>query len=185
MGEFCFNHFPAKLSFTPWSPEPSECLPVNLKDQIYSLCKKVNTHTQTQLYIYFIRLNMKYTFYRCFTRFPSVHGSPKTCVPKGHLPWARVHGNEMQHLYAGHLCICCRAVCVAGRGYLVYFSWETEQKLTQHPLHPSRPGIYVSMWCNTATEIRHSFLHIKMKLGPTSQVSVNGKSRVMKFSFPS
>lgn len=97
MEEFCFNHFPAKLSFTSWSPEPSECLPVKLKDQIYSLCRKVNTHTQTQLYIYFIHLNMKYTFYRCFTRFLSVHRSPKMCVPKspkmcvpkGHLPWAR------------------------------------------------------------------------------------------------
>lgn len=31
------------------------------------------------------------------------------------------HGNKIQHLYAGHLCICCRAVCVAGRDYLVYF----------------------------------------------------------------
>lgn len=57
------------------------------------------SHTQTQLYIFFIYLNMKYTFYRCFTLFLSVHRSPKMCMPKGHSyglqwgGWRREEGN--------------------------------------------------------------------------------------------
>lgn len=45
-------------------------------------------------YIYFIHLNMKYTFYRCFTHSLSVHRSPKSCVPKGHLPQSSVQLGE-------------------------------------------------------------------------------------------
>ena len=43
----------------------------------------------TQVYIRYkdTYKNMKYTFYRCFTRLLSVHGSPKMYVPEGHLQW--------------------------------------------------------------------------------------------------
>ena len=61
----------------PRSLEPFECFPVKLKDQIYSLCRWVNLRAPRRSYIYFIYLNMKYTFYRCFTLLLSVHGSPK------------------------------------------------------------------------------------------------------------
>lgn len=157
MGEFCFNHFPAKLSFTPWSPEPSECLPVNLEDQIYSLCRKVNTHIQTQQYIYFIHLNMKYTFYRCFTRFPSVHGSPKMCVPKGHLPWARVElVKNMSMVTRGSICMLATRASAAELSVLqggitqdrYTFHEKQNRSWTQRPLQPSRPGIYLIQHSN-------------------------------------
>lgn len=54
---------------------------------MYSLCRWVNTHTPRHSYIYFIYLNMKYTFYRCFTSLLSVHRSPKVSEPKRHLQW--------------------------------------------------------------------------------------------------
>lgn len=81
----------------PKSLETSECVPVKLKDQIYSLCRWMNSHTPRHSYIYFMYLNMKYTFYRCFTRLLSVHRSPKTYVPKGHLQQALPSG------WGGHL----------------------------------------------------------------------------------
>lgn len=161
MGEFCFNHFPVKLSFTPWSPEPSECFPVNLKDQIYSLCRKVNTHTQMQLYIYFIHLNMKYTFYRCFTRFPSVHGSPKTCVPKGHLPRARVELVKNMSMVT-RCSICMLATCVSAAELSVLqdrYTFHEKQKLDPAPTTPFQARYL----CDSTQQLRSDILSFTLK----------------------
>lgn len=52
---------------------------------------------------------MKYTFYRCFTRFLSAPRSPKLHVPTGHSPWTSVKLGEEEGIKMR-----CLAPCAEG-----------------------------------------------------------------------